>query len=144
MHRVLMPVDGSETALRAATRYAAMASQLQKTEVLLLNVQSPIPMNDRILSGRPSEVKHLEAPLRDAAGKLFVTTCKVLDDAGIAHAEYVEFGDPPAVIAEFAQKYHCEQIIMGTRGMGAIAQIVLGSVATKVLHLAAMPVMLVR
>jgi len=144
MHRVLIPVDGSETALRAATRFAALASQLQKTEALLLNVQSPIPMNERILSGRPSEVHHLEAPLRDAAVKLFAATCKVLDDAGIAHAEHVEFGDPPTVIAEFSQKYHCEQIVMGTRGLGAIAQIVLGSVATKVLHLAAMPVMLVR
>lgn len=144
MHRVLMPVDGSETALRAATRFAALAPQLQKTEVLLLNVQSPIAMNERIINGRPSELQHLEAPLREAAEKLFASTRKELDEAGIAHTEHVEFGDPAAAIADFAQRHHCDQIVMGTHGLGAIAQMVLGSVATKVLHLAAMPVMLVR
>ncbi len=92
MHRVLMPVDGSESALRAATQFAALARQLQKTEVLLLNVQSPVAMHDRIIDGRPSELQHLEAPLREAAGKLFAPTRKVLDEAGIAHAEHVEFG----------------------------------------------------
>lgn len=144
MHRVLMPVDGSESALRAATQFAALARQLQKTEVLLLNVQSPVAMHDRIIDGRPSELQHLEAPLREAAGKLFAPTLKVLDEAGIAHAEHIEFGDPAEVIASFAKRYHCNQIVMGTRGLGAIKQITLGSVSNKVLHLTAMPVMLVR
>lgn len=144
MHRVLMPVDGSETALRAAKRFAVQASHLQKTEVLLLNVQSPVGMNERIINGRPSEIQHLEAPLREAAEKLFAATCKVLDGAGLAHTEHVEFGDPSAVIADFAKKHHCHQIVMGTHGLGAFAQAVMGSVATKVLHLAAMPVMVIK
>lgn len=144
MHRVLLPVDGSESALRAATQFAALARQLKKTEVLLLNVQSPVAMKERVVNGRPSEIHRLEAPLREAAEKLFAPTLKVLDEAGIAHTEHVEFGDPAEVIARFAQRYHCDQIVMGTRGLGVVAQVTVGSVSNKVLHLTALPVMLVR
>ena len=38
----------------------------------------------------------------------------------------------------------CELVVMGTRGRGAIHNMVLGSVATKVLHLVAVPVTLVK
>lgn len=47
-------------------------------------------------------------------------------------------------IAEFASENACDEIIMGTRGMGAVGNLVLGSVATKVVHLATVPVTLVR
>jgi nucleotide-binding universal stress UspA family protein len=35
-------------------------------------------------------------------------------------------------------------IYMGTRGMGAVSGLVMGSTATKVLHLASVPVVLVH
>jgi nucleotide-binding universal stress UspA family protein len=144
MHRVLIPIDGSETSLRAVRRLALLAPHLQQTEALLLNVQHPVAMSERIVNGRPSEVQSLEAPLREAGIKLLAPVQAVLDKAGIPHAGHVGFGDPAATIAEFASKHHCEQIIMGTHGLGAIASLVVGSVATKVLHLASVPVMLVK
>jgi nucleotide-binding universal stress UspA family protein len=144
MHRVLIPIDGSETSLRAVRRLALLAPHLQQTEALLLNVQHPVAMSERIVNGRPSEVQSLEAPLREAGIKLLAPVQAVLDKAGIPHAGHVGFGDPAATIAEFASKHHCEQIIMGTHGLGAIASLVMGSVATKVLHLASVPVMLVK
>ena len=144
MLKVLMPVDGSETALRAATQFAALAPKLQEAEVLLLNVQRPVALNERIIDGRPSELRHLEAPLREAAEKLFASTRKVLEGAGIEYTTHVEFADPATAIADYAQGHHCDLIVMGTRGLGAIAQITLGSVSNKVLHLTAIPVMLVK
>lgn len=144
MHRVLIPIDGSETSLRAVRRFALLAPNLQQTEALLLNVQHPVAMSERIVNGRPSEVQSLEAPLREAGIKLLAPVQAVLDKVGIPHAGHVGFGDPAPTIAEFASKHHCEQIIMGTHGLGAIASLVMGSVATKVLHLASVPVMLVK
>lgn len=144
MHRVLIPIDGSETALRAAKRFASLASSLQPTEVLLLNVQHDVAMNERVVNGRPSELQHLEAPLRESGIKLLAPAQAILDKAGIPHAGHVEFGDPAATIAGFAKKHHCQQIILGTHGHGAVASLVLGSVAAKVLHLADRPVMLVK
>jgi nucleotide-binding universal stress UspA family protein len=144
MHRVLIPIDGSETSLRAVRRFAALAPHLQPTEVLLLNVQHPAAMTERIAGGRPSELQSLEAPLREAGLKLLAPVQAVLESAGISHAGHVEIGDPAETIAEFAKKYHCEHIIMGTHGLSAIASLVMGSVATKVLHFTSTPVMLVK
>ncbi|MFN7087578.1 MAG: universal stress protein [Burkholderiales bacterium] len=134
MHRVLIPIDGSPTALRAVSRFAAVAPNLQQTEVLLLNVQQPAAGGE---SGA-------FASQQDAGKKLLAPAQAVLDQAGIAHAEHVEFGDPGATIAAFAAKHGCRQIIMGTHGLGALASLVMGSVATKVVHHASVPVMLVK
>ncbi|HET9042709.1 MAG TPA: universal stress protein, partial [Burkholderiales bacterium] len=40
--------------------------------------------------------------------------------------------------------HHCEGIVMGTRGLGSVATLVLGSVAHKVLHLTHVPITLVK
>jgi nucleotide-binding universal stress UspA family protein len=68
----------------------------------------------------------------------------LLDAAGLAYTLHVEQGEPGETIARCAQQWNCDLVVMGTRGMGLIRTLVLGSVATKVIHAAAMPVTLVR
>lgn len=57
---------------------------------------------------------------------------------------YVREGDPAQLIASFARRTRCKEIVMGTRGLGRISGLLLGSVATKVIHLATVPVTLVK
>jgi nucleotide-binding universal stress UspA family protein len=64
--------------------------------------------------------------------------------AGIACVRHVRIGHPGEEIAACAAEQGCDAIIMGTRGMSAAAGLLLGSVATKVVHLAPVPVTLVR
>jgi len=68
----------------------------------------------------------------------------VLDAAGIPCEGHLESGDPAQVIADIAARERVNGIVMGTRGMGPIKSLVLGSVATKVVHLADVPVTLVK
>ncbi|MBS79755.1 universal stress protein [Variovorax sp.] len=53
-------------------------------------------------------------------------------------------GHPAEEIASFAQKEQFDLLVMGSRGHGALANLVLGSVATKVLAACTVPVLLVR
>lgn len=53
-------------------------------------------------------------------------------------------GHPAAEIAAFAQKGSFDLLVMGSRGHGALTNLVLGSVATKVLASCTVPVLLVR
>jgi nucleotide-binding universal stress UspA family protein len=48
------------------------------------------------------------------------------------------------VIANLARRLRCDSIVMGTRGMTALGNLVLGSLATRVVHLAGVPVTLVK
>jgi nucleotide-binding universal stress UspA family protein len=52
-------------------------------------------------------------------------------------------GETPEIIAHYVQDKNIEQVVMGTRGLGTITGMLLGSVATKVLHLVHVPVLLV-
>jgi nucleotide-binding universal stress UspA family protein len=64
--------------------------------------------------------------------------------AGLACVTHVRIGAPAEVIAAYAAEKGCDAIVMGTRGMGAVAGLVMGSVAQKVVHLASVPVTLVK
>jgi nucleotide-binding universal stress UspA family protein len=56
----------------------------------------------------------------------------------------VGVGHAGETIAEYVRQQHCNAVIMGTRGLGSTRGLVLGSVATKVVHLVNVPVTLVK
>lgn len=64
--------------------------------------------------------------------------------AGVSFTSQVLIGDIPESIVSCAENLGCDGIVMGTRGMGAIGNLVMGSVATKVIHLTRLPVTLVK
>jgi len=68
----------------------------------------------------------------------------VLQEAGVASSKEVLVGPIGPTIAQRADQLHCDGIVMGTRGMGALGNLLLGSVATKVIHFAQVPVTLVK
>lgn len=67
-----------------------------------------------------------------------------LDVAGIQYAFHIGVGDPAQVIVQYAEDQRCEEIIVGSRGMGTVSNLVLGSVASKVIHLAKVPVLIAK
>jgi nucleotide-binding universal stress UspA family protein len=144
MPKLLIPFDDSAPALRAVKQVVAIAGAMTGAEAVLLNVQHTDFMVERLYSGSKSELRQLEEPLRRAGEAMLIKAAALLDRAGVEHSAHVEVGDPAPLIADYAKKYHCDMIVMGTHGLGAVKSLVLGSVATKVLHLAKMPVMLVR
>jgi len=58
----------------------------------------------------------------------------VLDEAGVRYATQVLVGDVPQVMAHHALQSGCDVVLMGTRGVTAISNLVLGSTATKLFH----------
>lgn len=143
--RVLIPIDGSEAALRAVAYAVSLVPVLREPlEVLLLNVQHLPVSLDLLLNGRSSEVRILEQPLREAGAGVLAPAQALLEKTGITCSAHVEIGDPAPTISRFARTYHCEEIIMATRGLGTVTGLILGSVANKVLHLTTVPVTLVK
>jgi nucleotide-binding universal stress UspA family protein len=144
MLRVMVPIDGSPCSLRAIRHVVAMKDTLRPAlEVLLINVRPPIPMLEMMRDGRPSDVHRLEEPLKEQGQQTLAAARLALDQAGIENRAFVEIGEAARLITDYSKTYHCEMIVMGTHGMGATVSLLLGSVATKVLHLASMPVVLV-
>ncbi len=138
---ILLPVDGSEHAVRAAKHLVALLEGCANRKVLLLNVQEPIDAPEVRSHMRASEI---EAMQETRGGDALAPVRDVLDKAGIAYTPTVLIGPVAETIAQFATDQDCEKIIMGTRGLGAIRGVLLGSVTTEVLRATQLPVTLVK
>ena len=146
MPNVLVPVDGSDNSTRAVEVACRQLGQQQSATVHLLNVQPPNHsgvvkkyLNQDLIDRFHQEEG--ETALRSARARL--------DDADIAYTSHVEVGDVAQTIARYVRELHCDQVIMGARGLGsggvaAISGLLLGSITTKVLHLVEVPVTLVK
>jgi len=145
MPRFLIPVDGSDNAQRAVEHVISLAPALrEKPHVVLLNVQPPIPAKDLLFEGRPSEIHRLESPEREFGAKALAPAESALRAAGIAMQSLIEVGEPAPVIAGTAKTHHCDEIVMGVRGLTPIDSLILGSVSTRVIHTSPVPVVVVK
>ena len=142
MLKLLVATDGSDNANRAIDHVIKQASRYREpVEVHLLNVQHPVAgVNIKLFVSH----EDLNAYYRDEGIAALKSAREKLDAAGIKHAFHIGVGNPAEVIVQYAGDKQCEQIVMGSRGMGAVSNLVLGSVATKVIHLANVPVLLVK
>lgn len=139
--KVALAVDGSASSLRATQFLIALLGARAGTEVHVLHVQTPVLYVDLL----PANAQHeIEKWRQESAEEATASACRMLAEARIPSELHVSAGEPAVSIAGFARDLGCELIVMGTRGMGAVAGVMLGSVASKVVHLAGIPVTLVK
>lgn len=141
MKNPLIPIDGSPAALRALALALEAVRDRATGQVHVLNVQAPKlhPWPGKLV---PPDM--IAAELRSEGEKLLVQPQGMARAAGLACVPEVRIGAAGEVIAAYAAEQGCDAIVMGTRGMGAVAGLVMGSVAQKVVHLASVPVTLVK
>ena len=139
---VLVPIDGSENSLRVAQRLVDRVDAYggANLEVHLLNVQHPFSAN---VSAFISQDQIRKAH-QDEGVKALAAAREVLDKSGLKYETHIVVGDAPEVIAQYAREKACSQILMGTRGLGRVAGLLLRSVAQKVIQLTDIPVSLIK
>lgn len=142
--RILVPFDGSASAARALDHAIAEVRSEAGADLQLLNVQEAIGAWETLFRGTLPDLRAIQAE-RERAGQAILEAAEhKLRDAGISWASHVRIGEPAQVIAKHAAEYHCTALVMGTRGMGLAAGMLVGSVTTKVVHLVEIPVTLVK
>lgn len=137
--KILLPVDGSETSARAVQFVVKQVQNSKEApELHLLNVQHALPGTIKGVADQAKQYHHEEGI------KALSNARKLLDDAGAKYAYHISVGELGEVVAHFVNELKCDQVVMGTRGMSAVASVVLGSGANKVLHMVNVPVLLVK
>lgn len=140
--KILLPVDGSACALRAVDHLIAHVAWFREVpEIHLLHVHAPIPIG-RVQAHIGKETLHTY--YLEEGQEHLAEAQKKLDAAGRFHTTHIHVGQPAEVIARMACELACDLIVMGTHGRGGVAGLVMGSVATQVLHLSPCPVLLVK
>jgi nucleotide-binding universal stress UspA family protein len=140
--KLLIPVDGAETAQRAVQWVAQTMEGGRAADVVLLNVRrGPRYMGEL----DPLDYQTIDRNDRERQDKLLSRALEHARSLGLSKAviEAAE-GSPGDEIVRVAQEKNIDHIVMGTHGRGMAGTVFLGSVAHRVVHLAPMPVTLVK
>ncbi|HKA44581.1 MAG TPA: universal stress protein [Burkholderiales bacterium] len=135
---ILLPVDGSDASSRTVDHFLRHLEWYKgEVEVHLLNVQPNVAgaFLSRDMVAKFQQEEGMKA-LRPVMSKL--------DAAKVKYQRHIGAGDPAETISGYAKEHGCDLVFMGTRGMGSVSNLVLGSVAMKVIHLTPVPVLLVK
>ena len=137
--RILLAVDGSKHAARAAKVAAEMAHCMESAELRVVVAYGPIPP----FLGEPNLQIAINAHLNEAQGVLKSTVELVGNSHIDVHTELIE-ADAAEAILDVAKTRKSDVIVMGSRGLGRLAGLLLGSTSQKVVSHAPCPVLIVR
>ena len=133
---VVVATDGSESADRAVVEGARLARAIRARAVLLYVRPSLGTLGEPYHQEKLSEqMAHARAALSRAGA--------IARECGIEAEEEIAEGDPPERIVELARARNAAFIVVGSRGLGAVAGALLGSVSSAVIHRADRPVLVV-
>jgi nucleotide-binding universal stress UspA family protein len=138
--KLLIPFDGSAAAAHALAHALHLAEQGADSLLILLNVQNVQTLGLSDILPR-EETAALGA---EASEELLAKPAYQCGIAGVRCVARAEYGPVAETIVQVARETKTDQIVMGTRGLGRLQGLVLGSVATQVVHLADVPVTLVK
>jgi len=141
--KMLLAVDGSKYSLDAVKCLIEHADWYrEKPDVELLFVHAPVPK----LPGMSKVVgkNQIQRYYAEEGEAALADAKKLLERAGIRYRATVLVGQPAEEIVKHAGSTRCDLIFIGSHGRTAVGNMLLGSVASKVLHSATLPVMLVR
>ena len=137
--RILVAVDGSKPSLKAVQLLIDHCDWYrEKPQVELVTVHLPVPHVARLPKAQ------LERYYVEEGEKMLAPAKKKLDSAGVKYQPHVLVGPVAEAIVKHAKDKRCDLIYIGTRGMSELGKALVGSTATKVMHIADTPVLLVK
>lgn len=139
-HTILLATDGSGNALRATETAIELATGLSVSKVLVVHVVGRAPSESQLVRAGLD----VHALLEEEARPVIRPSLDLLDEAKIPYSLQVSLGDPAAVILGLVEKEPVAMLVIGSRGLGALSGLVMGSVSQKLVRLAPCPVLIVK
>ena len=134
---ILIPVDGSDGSDKAV----AQAVELAKIYEAKLNFLYVANINQLAIN---AALSHAILDAVKNAGKTILTRAENMVPSEVESENFLETGAPAAVILEFEEKLNADLIVMGSRGLGLVKGVLLGSVSQYITERAKCPVLVVK
>ena len=136
-NRILVPVDGSESSEKSVARAVEIA-ELCKAKIYFLYVANinQIAINPNLM--------HAIIDAMRAAGTAILERAAGMIPENVECEKIMETGAPAAVILEYEEILDADLIVMGSRGLGVVKGVLLGSVSQYIIERAKGPVMVVK
>ncbi|MFX4263176.1 universal stress protein [Pelotomaculum propionicicum] len=144
-YKLLLASDGSDNAVRAAEFTVELLAAAPDIKVTVLAVNDIIEKMKYYSPLRsPVVLEEVEIFFREKTDEALETTMEVFKKHGVKVNGVAKLGNPARVIVDYARDEGVNHIVIGSRGLGSLKGIVLGSVSSKVIQLASCPVTVVK
>ena len=135
--KILVPLDGSKNSMRGLDEAIYLARQCHA----IITGLYVIPLSKPITN---SQISYLEKYLLNNASKFMSKAKTHAAQNGILFDDAMSYGDEGPKIISYANNKLYDIIVIGSRGMGSIKEIFLGSTSNYVLHKSKIPVLIVK
>ena len=132
---ILVTLDTTPTD-RAIIEHVKQLAAIMKSSVVLLHVATGVPALFRGANAGGEEVEEDQAYLDQVRGEF--------ESAGIPARSELAFGDPVREIVKWVNEKGCDMVAMSTHGHKLVADLILGTTASRVCHSVNVPVLLLR
>lgn len=131
-HSVVVAVDGSDNSVRAAKE----ALKMNAMKYTLLSVVSHEDSKDAVLHSEASSVEQRKA--------LMQSIIDLYESNDITYEVRIEHGVPKDTIIQVGNTHEYDLLVIGTRGLNAFQEMMMGSVSHKVVKEVTIPVLVVK
>jgi nucleotide-binding universal stress UspA family protein len=138
---IVVGVDGSDGSHRAADAAAEMARHWSARLLIVTVVRTPEGWWG--IGGAPPSPEALSAALAEGQQAVLNDIVGRLDLEGVEYETVEELGDPVGRILAVCESRAADLLVIGRRGAGLAERVILGSVADRLCHLSACPVLVV-
>lgn len=138
--KFLIAVDGSDTSINAFERVISMSRQWGgEHQFVLINVQQPIPHADAF-----GLTAGMDGPLLQQLGERELERATLIaGQLGLSFEARTEIGPAAHRVAEIADEVNADMIVLGSKGRSNLANVLVGSVASRVPNYTKRPVLLI-
>ena len=163
IEKILYATDLSETAAHAHA-YAVSLANMYDASILILHVLAEFSGQEFVVNmidtdtWKDIKARHYVKAKTSLIGKkrdniAIREVLEAFSDQAKSEADdqnpimdevLIKNGEPAEVIMETAQELNCDLIVMGTHGQGAIAEMLIGSTAKRVVGKSPIPVLVIR
>ena len=135
---ILVAADGSENAFRAATEAAKIALLSSESRVTIVYVSDFEKSKTDVLHATSAESLYMERRKKIAGVEA------IFRDAGITFTVEMLRGAPGPEIVKYANNNAVDLVVIGSRGLNSLQEMVLGSVSHKVMKRVNCPALIVK
>ncbi len=137
MLKILVGIDGSEGSRKALAKAAELAEKFG-SEIIIISV---IPREVKLVI---IQAELLNGSISAETEKMVAELASDLKAKGLKARGITAFGDVASEILKTCDREGCDLIVVGSRGMGKVERFLLGSIASKIVSHAKVPVLVVR
>lgn len=135
---ILLAAEGSENAVRAAKEAIKIASNNEEALIDIVYVADYQKVKSEILHTTSNEALHLERRRK------IYNVEKLIIDANINYKVTILHGTPGPEIVKYANGNAVDLVVIGSRGLNSLQEMVLGSVSHKVMKRVNCPALIVK